>query len=193
MTKNRNRKKVTWTPTTGPSPYLKLNPAHSPHPHRVGDATQGWDPVADACFRLLLPLTRNCTPALVGLACLLSPPPDREGGEPRLHPVVRIAELVCKNIQHFKEGRLRDEPTVQAARSLLHTGSSAPCAGVPLGVPLTLVVFHTAHYTQRPAVEWHSFPASPRPSAAPACVILCDVLLAPKCVLSFIVLSRTNV
>jgi hypothetical protein len=54
-------------------------------------------------------------------------------------------------------------------------------------------LFHTTHYTQRPAVEWHSFPASPRPSAAPACVILCDVLLAAKCVLSFIVLSRTNV
>jgi hypothetical protein len=88
MTKNRNKKKVTWTPT-GPSPYLKSSPAHSPH--RVGYATQGWDPVADARFRLLLLLTRNCTPALVGLACLLSFPPDREGGEPRLYPVVQIA------------------------------------------------------------------------------------------------------
>jgi hypothetical protein len=58
---------------------------------------------------------------------------------------------------------VRDEPAVQAAKSLFHTGCSIPGAGVPLGVPLVtchlcaplvsflFVVFHTIFntYTQR--------------------------------------------
>jgi hypothetical protein len=33
----------------GGPPYLSTSPTHSLH--RVGDTTQGWDPVADAFFR----------------------------------------------------------------------------------------------------------------------------------------------
>jgi hypothetical protein len=48
------------------------------------------------------------------------------------------------DIEHFKKGRVRDEPTVQAATSLFHTGCSTPGgAGVSLGVgvpPWPLIV-----------------------------------------------------
>jgi hypothetical protein len=49
--------------------------------------------------------------------------------------------------------------------------------GVPLGVSLTLVVFHTT-YSPSPSSASGTASPSPRLSAAPACVILCDVLLA---------------
>jgi hypothetical protein len=44
---------------------------------------------------------------------------------------------------------VRDEPTVQAAKSLFHTGCPTPGEDVLLGVPLALVglvVFHIPHY-----------------------------------------------
>jgi hypothetical protein len=46
---------------------------------------------------------------------------------------MRGCQSWCKNIQHFEEGRVRDELTVQAAKSLFHTGCSTPGAGVLLG------------------------------------------------------------
>jgi hypothetical protein len=80
---------------------------------------------------------------------------------------------------------VRDEPTVQAAKSLFHTGCSTPCAGVPLDVPLIIVVFIPLHPKKQPPAEAYkrSYELAqlqlPRaPSAAPACVILRDVLLA---------------
>jgi hypothetical protein len=74
-----NRKLEAWY---GPTPYLKPSPAHSLH--RVGDATQGWDPVADAPFRFLLLARGMVLLPCLGLACLTPsavslPPPDREG------------------------------------------------------------------------------------------------------------------
>jgi hypothetical protein len=51
---------------------------------------------------------------------------------------------------------VRDEPTVQAAKALFHTGCSTPGAGVSVGVPLVtcapLVVFHTIHYNTAPVI-----------------------------------------
>jgi hypothetical protein len=58
---------------------------------------------------------------------------------------------------------VRDEPTVQAAKSLFHTDCSTPGASGPLGVPLVTCapLMDVPHYNT--------------PSAVPA---LCDVLLA---------------
>jgi hypothetical protein len=74
-----------------------MNPSQAHSLHRVGDATQGWDPVTDALFRLMLLRTRNGngTPAPVGRACLAFPPPEREGAELRLHPVALKAGCRC--------------------------------------------------------------------------------------------------
>jgi hypothetical protein len=57
----------------GPTSHMNLNPSPAHSLHRVGDATQGWDPVADALFRLLLFRTRNDSPVPVGIACLAIP------------------------------------------------------------------------------------------------------------------------
>jgi hypothetical protein len=75
-----------WKPN-GPTSHLNPSPAHSLH--RVGDATQGWDPVADGgrSFQVNAPPNEewySCP--CIGLACLAFPPLDREGGELRLHP-----------------------------------------------------------------------------------------------------------
>jgi hypothetical protein len=74
----------------------------------------------------------------------------------------------CKKIQHFKEGRVRDDPTVHAANYCstravqLLVQVSTWCSTYTLH----FVVFHTTLSGQR-----QSGTAFPRPSTAPACVM----------------------
>jgi hypothetical protein len=69
-----------WPPRRGP-PYLSPSPTHSLH--RVGDATQGWDPVADAPLRLRLLSRGMVLLPLMGLTRLtpLAPNPANGDGE----------------------------------------------------------------------------------------------------------------
>jgi hypothetical protein len=82
-----------------PPPYLNPSPAHSIH-RRVGDATQGCNPVADATFSVMLLFRGMVILPLLGPSLSHSPRPtpamgEREGEGVETLARVEQTELLC--------------------------------------------------------------------------------------------------
>jgi hypothetical protein len=124
MKNSRGIRKVweVWPPRGGP-PYLSPSPTHSFH--RVGDATQGWDPVADAPLRLILLSRGMVLLPLMGLTRLtpLAPTPAKGDGEGD-----RVGILPSR-----PEKRAQTVPHLNPTRDLVvHEVQASPPPGRPL-------------------------------------------------------------